>query len=74
MGLGGDGPELGLVGGGAELALVWEGLELVLGGGGPKLGMGGEKIIRVNISASADGGPRSRVRACGTLRSAPHRH
>ena len=26
------------------------------------------------ISASADGGPRSRVRARGTLRSAPHRH
>ena len=25
-------------------------------------------------SASADGGPRSRVRARGTLRSAPHRH
>ena len=26
------------------------------------------------ISASADVGPRSRVRACGTLRLAPHRH
>ena len=26
------------------------------------------------ISASADGGPRSRVGARGTLRSAPHRH
>ena len=26
------------------------------------------------ISASADGGPRSRVRARRTLRSAPHRH
>ena len=26
------------------------------------------------ISAHADGGPRSRVRARGTLRSAPHRH
>ena len=30
-----------------------------------------EKLRR--ISASADGGPRSRVRARGTLRSAPHR-
>ena len=28
----------------------------------------------VKISASADGGPRSRVPACGTLRSALHRH
>ena len=28
----------------------------------------------LSISASADGGPRSRVRARGTLRSAPHRH
>ena len=26
------------------------------------------------ISASADGGPRSHVRARGTLRLAPHRH
>ena len=26
------------------------------------------------FSASADGGPRSRVRARGTLRLAPHRH
>jgi hypothetical protein len=26
------------------------------------------------ISAHADGGPRSRVYACETLRSAPHRH
>ena len=28
---------------------------------------------KYQISASADGGPRSRVRARGTLRSAPHR-
>ena len=28
----------------------------------------------LEISASADGGPRSRVRARGTLCSAPHRH
>ena len=33
-------------------------------------------IINKNYknSASADGGPRSRVRARGTLRSSPHRH
>ena len=29
---------------------------------------------RLKISASADGGPRSRVCARETLRSAPHRH
>ena len=28
---------------------------------------------KIKISASTDGGPRSRVRARGTLRSAPHR-
>ena len=33
-----------------------------------------EGTIYEKISASADGGPRSRVRARGTLRSAPHRH
>ena len=33
-----------------------------------------EVVARLEISASADGGPRSRVRARGTLRSAPHRH
>ena len=32
----------------------------------------GENLLK-EISASADGGPRSRVRARGTLRSAPHR-
>ena len=29
---------------------------------------------KMKISTSADGGPRSRVRARGTPRSAPHRH
>ena len=33
-----------------------------------------QKSKHEGISASADGGPRSRVRARGTLRSAPHRH
>ena len=33
-----------------------------------------QKAKEKKISASADGGPRSRVRARGTLRSAPHRH
>ena len=36
-----------------------------------------EKQLNVKIvenSSSADGGPRSRVRAWGTLCSAPHRH
>ena len=31
-------------------------------------------ILGLKNSASADGGPRSRVRARGTLCSAPHRH
>ena len=31
-----------------------------------------KKIMERKISAHADGGPRSRVRARGTLRSAPH--
>ena len=33
-----------------------------------------QNVLFSGISASADGGPRSRVRARGTLRSAPHRH
>ena len=32
------------------------------------------EILLSEISASADGGPRSRVCTSGTLRSAPHRH
>ena len=32
------------------------------------------EIISSTISASADGGPRSRVCARETLRSAPHQH
>ena len=31
-------------------------------------------LVLLSISAHADGGPRSRVRARGTLRSAPHQH
>ena len=38
-----------------------------------KLGVTSEELT-IKISASADGGPCSRVRARGTLRSAPHRH
>ena len=34
----------------------------------------GAGAVVLEISACADGGPRSRVRARGTLRSAPHRH
>jgi hypothetical protein len=33
-----------------------------------------ELIIQIKISTSANGGPRSRVCAHETLRSAPHRH
>ena len=41
----------------------------IIEGGGLKM-----KDMSILISARADGGPRSRVRARRTLRSAPHRH
>ena len=49
-------------------------LKLGFNNGGKKKKKKKKKRRREKISASADGGPRSRVCARETLRSAPHRH